>query len=66
MLPSAGDTSYAGVAPLGGSRVLATWCSSPPDGDPSWLEGFVGQTDVWQAVLDLSRLPRRAAAAGGG
>ena len=55
-LPSAGDTSYAGVAPLGGSRFLVTWYSSPLAGDPSWLEGFQGQTDIWQATLDLSKL----------
>jgi len=55
-LPSAGDTSYAGVAPLGGSRFLVTWYSSPLAGDPSWIEGFVGQTDIWQATLNLSKL----------
>jgi hypothetical protein len=55
-LPSAGDTSYAGVAPLGGSRFLITWYSSPLAGDPSWLEGFQGQTDIWQATLDLGKL----------
>jgi hypothetical protein len=55
-LPSAGDTSYAGVSPLGGSRFLVTWYSSPLAGDPSWLEGFQGQTDIWQAQLDLGKL----------
>ena len=55
-LPSAGDTSYAGVAHLDGSRFLATWYSSPPADDPSWFEGFFGQTDIWQTKLDLSRL----------
>jgi hypothetical protein len=30
--------------------------SSPLAGDPSWLEGFQGQTDIWQATLDLSKL----------
>jgi len=55
-LPSAGDTSYAGVSPLGGSRFLVTWYSSPLAGDPSWLEGFQGQTDIWQAQLNVSKL----------
>jgi hypothetical protein len=55
-LPSAGDTSYAGVSPLGGSRFLVSWYSSPPADDPSWIAGIVGPTDVWQAVLDVSRL----------
>jgi hypothetical protein len=57
-LPSAGDTSYAGVARIAGPRFLTTWYSSPPAEDPSWFEGFGGQTDIWQAKLDLSRLPR--------
>jgi hypothetical protein len=59
-LPSAGDTSYAGVAHLSGPRFLTTWYSSPPAQDPSWVEGFAGRTDIWRATLDLSRLvPRR-------
>jgi hypothetical protein len=57
-LPSAGDTSYAGVARLGGARFLATWYSSPVAEDPSWIEGFGGPTDIWKATLDLSRLPQ--------
>jgi hypothetical protein len=56
--PSAGDTSYAGVAPLGGSRFLVTWYSSPPRLDETWLQGLVGRTDIWKATLDLSRLGR--------
>jgi hypothetical protein len=58
-LPSAGDTSYAGVARIGPSRFLATWYSSPQAGDPSWFEGFAGRTDIWKATIDLSRLSRR-------
>jgi hypothetical protein len=57
--PSAGDTSYAGVARIAGARFLTTWYSSPPAEDPSWFEGFAGQTDIWQAKLELSRLPGR-------
>ena len=58
-LPSAGDTSYAGIARIHGPRFLTTWYSSPPAEDPSWLEGFAGQTDIWRAKLDLSRLPKK-------
>jgi hypothetical protein len=58
VLPSAGDTSYAGIARIGRSRFLATWYSSPPAEDPSWIEGFGGRTDIWKATLDLSRLSR--------
>jgi hypothetical protein len=57
-LPSAGDTSYAGVARIGRARFLTTWYSSPPAEDPSWLVGFGGPTDIWKATLDLSRLPK--------
>jgi hypothetical protein len=55
-VPSAGDTSYAGVAPIGGSKFLVTWYSSPLRGDPSWLTGFNGPTNIWKGVIDLSRL----------
>ncbi|HYP47291.1 MAG TPA: hypothetical protein VEQ61_01515 [Thermoleophilaceae bacterium] len=72
-LPSAGDTSYAGIVRLSGSRpcrkqparpgardcYLATWYSSPPAEDTSWIVGFGGRTDIWRANIDLSRLPRR-------
>ena len=54
--PSAGDTSYAGVVPLGGARFLVSWYSSPLAGDPSWLVGFGGPTNIWEATIDLSRL----------
>jgi hypothetical protein len=59
VLPSAGDTSYAGIARVAGSRFVTTWYSSPPRQDPSWLEGFGGRTDIWRATLDLARLPAR-------
>jgi hypothetical protein len=52
--PSAGDTSYAGVVPLGGGRFLVSWYSSPLQGDPSWLTGFSGPTNIWVATIDLS------------
>ncbi|MBV9915359.1 MAG: hypothetical protein JO153_02565 [Solirubrobacterales bacterium] len=55
-LPSAGDTSYAGVVSISTSRFLVTWYSSPLTGDPSWLTGFGGRTDIWQATIDLARL----------
>jgi hypothetical protein len=55
-LPSAGDTAYAGIAPIGGDRYLITWYSSRVDRDRSWLLGILGATDIWQATLDLSKL----------
>jgi hypothetical protein len=62
--PSAGDTSYAGVVALGGGRFLVSWYSSPLKGDPSWITGFAGPTNIWEATIDLSRLhiaPSRSA-----
>ena len=55
-LPSAGDTAYAGVAPIDRDRVLVTWYSSPIAADDSWIVGVLGPTDIWQATLDLSQL----------
>jgi hypothetical protein len=55
-LPSAGDTSYAGVAPIDGDRVLVTWYSSPLTQDGPWVRAIFGPTDIWQATLDLSAL----------
>lgn len=52
--PSAGDTSYAGVARLGGGRFLVGWYSSPLKGDPSWITGFAGPTNIWEATIDLA------------
>lgn len=54
--PSAGDTSYAGVAKIAPSRFLVTWYSSSLAGDPSWLTGFASRTDIWRATIDMARL----------
>lgn len=55
-LPSAGDTSYAGVAPIDRHRFLLTWYSSRIAADQPWIIGILGPTDIWQATLDLSHL----------
>ncbi|HEY6173371.1 MAG TPA: hypothetical protein VIX73_02965, partial [Kofleriaceae bacterium] len=55
-LPSAGDTSYAGVAPIDRDRVLVTWYSSLVPQDDSWARAVFGASDIWQATLDLSQL----------
>ena len=54
--PSAGDTSYAGVAPISGSRFLVSYYSSNLIEDPPWARAIFGPTDIWQATIDLSRL----------
>jgi hypothetical protein len=55
-LPSAGDTSYAGVAAIDRDRVLVTWYSTPLVLDDPWAIAVFGPSDIWQATLDLSRL----------
>jgi hypothetical protein len=55
-LPSAGDTSYAGAAPMADGRVLATWYSGDIAADDTWLLGMFAATDIWQAVIDPSKL----------
>lgn len=56
-LPSAGDTSYAGAAPLPDGRVLATWYSGDLPSDDAWVFGMYAATDIWQATIDPARLP---------
>jgi hypothetical protein len=56
-LPSAGDTAYAGAASLGSGRFLATWYSSDVAADMNWVAGLFAPSDIWQATLDLRRLP---------
>jgi len=55
-LPSAGDTSYAGVAPIDRDRFLVTWYSSDVMTDNGWGYSIFAATDIWQATLDLSQL----------
>ncbi len=40
-LPSAGDTSYAGVAPIDSHTVLTTWYSGSLAKDESWVVGIL-------------------------
>ena len=55
-LPSAGDTSYAGVATIDENKVLLTWYSGDLAVDETWLPGMFSATDIWQATIDLSKL----------
>jgi hypothetical protein len=55
--PSAGDTSYAGVAALDDSHALVTWYSSDVAADPTWTAGMTGPTDVWQGTIDFTQIP---------
>jgi hypothetical protein len=56
VLPSAGDTAYAGVADLDADHVLVTWYSSSVVQDEPWARAIFEDADIWQATLDLSQL----------
>jgi hypothetical protein len=58
-LPSAGDTAYAGLAPIDDHRYAVTWYSSDLRRDPDWLLGILGATDIWAATIDLAALPAK-------
>jgi hypothetical protein len=55
-LPSAGDTSYAGVATLGGGRFVTAWYSGDLEQDRPWILGMIDLTDIWKASLDLTKI----------
>ncbi len=52
--PSAGDTSYAGVVPIAGSRFLVTYYSSHLAEDAPWARAILEPSDIWQATIDLA------------
>jgi hypothetical protein len=56
-LPSAGDTAYAGIAPISGDRLVVSWYSSYVDDDAPWVRAMLGATDIWTATFDLAALP---------
>jgi hypothetical protein len=55
-LPSAGDTSYAGIAALDSTHFLVSWYASDLKSDPPWVTAMYGPTDIWLGTLDISRL----------
>jgi len=55
-LPSAGDTSYAGIADLDGDRKVVTWYSSELRRDEQWVIAVFQPSDIWQATIDFSKL----------
>jgi hypothetical protein len=54
-LPSAGDTSYAGVA-LSGGALFADYYTSRIERDPPWLLGMLLRSDVRMARVPLAAL----------
>lgn len=55
--PSAGDTSYAGVAMKADGRALVSWYSGQLAKDEVWLLGMIEPTNIWQGVIDFTKLP---------
>ncbi len=55
-LPSAGDTSYAGVQPIDKDRELVTWYSGDLKLDHAWVIAMFEPTDIWKGVIDFSKL----------
>jgi len=55
-LPSAGDTSYAGIADLDADRSLVTWYSGELRADHPWFLGMLEASDVWAATIDWRKL----------
>jgi hypothetical protein len=54
-LPSAGDTSYAGIV-IRGDDLIASYYTSPPEKDWPWSMGLFRRTDIKMARLHLPSL----------
>jgi hypothetical protein len=55
-LPSAGDTSYAGVATIDADHSLVSWYSGNLAKDESWVTAMFDITDIWQGTIDFTKL----------
>jgi hypothetical protein len=58
-LPSAGDTSYAGVV-IQGDELYASYYTSPPKQDITWVIGMFRPSNIMMARIDLPALERLA------
>lgn len=56
VLPSAGDTAYAGAASLDGEHFLVSWYSGDLEEDDRWLFGILLATDIRLGRFDPSKL----------
>lgn len=54
-LPSAGDTSYAGIV-IRGDDLYASYYTSPPERDFSWIEGMLRPSNIRIARVNLPAL----------
>jgi hypothetical protein len=55
-LPSAGDTSYAGIAEVDADRSLVTWYSGELASDHPWFLGMLEASDIWSATIDWRKI----------
>ena len=55
-LPSAGDTSYAGIAMEDPTHAVISWYSGDIQADRPWLLGMLDPTNIWLGTIDFSRL----------
>jgi hypothetical protein len=60
-LPSAGDTSYAGVV-VRGDEAVASYYTTPPQRDVPWAIGMFGPTHIRMARIDPRALAQAAGA----
>jgi hypothetical protein len=58
-LPSAGDTSYAGIV-MRGEELFASYYTSPVEKDYTWSMGLFRRTDIRMARIHLPSLEARA------
>jgi hypothetical protein len=59
LVHSAGDTSYVGIAMRGG-ELYASYYTSPPERDYTWVLGMFRPSNIRMARLDLAALERLA------
>jgi hypothetical protein len=55
-LPSAGDTSYAGVVPIDDTHVMVSWYSGDLQLDQAWVLAMFNLTSIWLGTIDMSQL----------
>jgi len=55
-LPSAGDTSYAGIAMSDPAHAVTSWYSGDLALDQPWVTGMFAPTSIWLGTIDFSKL----------
>src|SRR5262249_9730511 len=55
-LPSAGDTSYAGVAFAAPLHAIISWYSGDLKSDKPWIFGVLDRSDIWIGSIDFGQL----------